>query len=102
MCATMPLVAGTVDNHKIPKLAPNMIEVIVLGGVKINKQRESPLKKYMQLKIIFLLFLVDKYPLVSDPIILNKPINDKIIAAVQSSSPLSITYFGTCVPTSVI
>ena len=26
---------------------------------------------------------------------LNKPISDKIIAAVQSASPLSITYFGT-------
>ena len=34
--------------------------------------------------------------------ILNKPIRDKIAAAVQSSRPLSITYFGTWVPTNVI
>ena len=61
----MPLVAGTVDNHKIPKLAPNMIEVIVLGGVKINKQRESPLKKYIQLKIISSsIKLIKKYNLI--------------------------------------
>ena len=33
---------------------------------------------------------------------LNKPINDNIAAAVQSSRPLSITYFGTWVPTKVI
>ena len=56
----------------------------------------------MPLKIIFLLFFADKYPLNKDPIILKKPINDKIIAAVQSSKPLSITYFGTCVPTNVM
>ena len=100
--ATIPLVAGTVDNHKIPKLAPNIIEVIVLGGVKINRHIESPLKKYMQLNINFLLVFVDRYPLAKDPKILNRPINDNIIAAVQSSSPRSITYFGTCVPTNVI
>ena len=34
--------------------------------------------------------------------ILKKPIKDKIIAAVQSSRPLSTTYFGTWVPTNVI
>ena len=32
-------------NHKNPKLAPKIIELIVLGGVKINKQIETPLKK---------------------------------------------------------
>jgi hypothetical protein len=41
----MPLVAGTVDNQRIPKLAPNIIELIVLGGVNINKQIETPLNK---------------------------------------------------------
>ena len=56
----------------------------------------------MPLRIIFLLFFADKYPLNKDPIILKKPINDKIIAAVQSSKPLSITYLGTCVPTNVM
>ena len=33
---------------------------------------------------------------------LNSPIKDKIAAAVQLSKPLSITYFGTCVPTKVM
>ena len=56
----------------------------------------------MVLKIIFLLILVDKYPLVREPKILNNPINDKIAAAVQLSKPLSITYVGTWVPTKVI
>ena len=43
--ATIPTVAGTVDNQRIPKLAPKIIELIVLGGVKINKQMDIPLKK---------------------------------------------------------
>ena len=95
ICATIPLVAGTVESHRKPKLAPNIIEEILLGGKKMNKQIETPLKKYIELKIIFLLILVDKYPLNNEPMILKKPIKDKIIAAVQSSKPLSITYFGT-------
>ena len=41
----MPLVAGTVDNHRIPKLAPKKIDPNVLGGKKINKHIETPLKK---------------------------------------------------------
>ena len=45
ICATIPLVAGTVDSHKIPKLAPKKIEPKVLGGKKINKHIETPLKK---------------------------------------------------------
>ena len=45
ICATIPTVAGTVDNQRIPKLAPKIIEFIVLGGVKINKQMDIPLKK---------------------------------------------------------
>ena len=56
----------------------------------------------MALKIIFLLILVDKYPLNNEPKILNNPMNDRIAAAVQFSKPLSITYLGTCVPTNVI
>ena len=56
----------------------------------------------MALKIIFLLIFAERYPLNNDPKILNKPINERIAAAVQSSSPLSITYLGTCVPTKVI
>ena len=46
--------------------------------------------------------MVERYPLVKDPKILNKPIKDKIAAAVQLSKPLSITYVGTWVPTKVI
>jgi len=52
--------------------------------------------------MIFLLILVERYPLNNEPKILKKPINDRMAAAVQSSKPLSITYFGTCVPTKVI
>ena len=33
--ATIPLVAGTVDNHSSPKLAPKIIEEMLLGGKKI-------------------------------------------------------------------
>ena len=36
---------STVDSHRIPKLAPNIIELIVLGGVNINKHIETPLNK---------------------------------------------------------
>ena len=43
MWATIPTVAGTVDNQSI-KLAPKIIELKVLGGVKINKQIDNPLK----------------------------------------------------------
>ena len=52
--------------------------------------------------MIFLLILVERYPLDSDPKILNRPIRDKIAAAVQLSRPRSITYVGTCVPTKVM
>jgi MFS family permease len=45
MCATIPLVAGTVDNHKKPKLAPNKNALILLAGVNIKRIIEMPLKK---------------------------------------------------------
>ena len=38
--STIPLVAGTVDNHKNPKLAPNINEAILLGGVKMKKRSQ--------------------------------------------------------------
>ena len=41
----MPLVAGTVDSHKKPKLAPKINELILLGGKKIKKIIEIPLRK---------------------------------------------------------
>ena len=37
ICATIPLVAGTVDSHKKPKLAPKIKALILLGGKKIKK-----------------------------------------------------------------
>ena len=37
MCATIPLVAGTVDNHKKPKLAPKINALILLGGKNLIK-----------------------------------------------------------------
>jgi len=45
MCATIPLVAGTVDNHKKPKLAPKINALILLGDKKIKKHIETPLSK---------------------------------------------------------
>ena len=45
MCATIPLVAGTVESHKKPKLAPKINALILLGGKKIKKTIEAPLRK---------------------------------------------------------
>ena len=47
------------------------------------------LKKYRILNNIFLLYFVPRYPIHRDPIILNNPMRDKIIVAVQPPSPLS-------------
>ena len=44
-CATIPLVAGTVESHKKPKLAPNKKALKLLAGVNMNKIIEIPLKK---------------------------------------------------------
>ena len=44
-CATIPLVAGTVDSHRKPKLAPNKKALILLAGVKIKRMIDMPLKK---------------------------------------------------------
>ena len=44
MCATIPLVAGTVDNHKKPKVAPKINELILLAGKNMNRIIDNPLK----------------------------------------------------------
>ena len=44
MCATIPLVAGTVDNHRKPKLAPKIKALILLAGKNINKIIDTPLR----------------------------------------------------------
>ena len=72
ICATIPLVAGTVESHKKPKLAPNKNALKLLAGVKIKRMIEMPLKKYIPLRIIFLLILAERYPLNNEPKILNK------------------------------
>ena len=41
-CATIPLVAGTVESHKKPKLAPNKKAEMLLAGIKINNIIETP------------------------------------------------------------
>ena len=41
----MPLVAGTVDNHKKPKLAPNINAERTFGGVNMKNAIEKPLKR---------------------------------------------------------
>ena len=43
----------------------------------------TALKKYKMLNKIFLLYFVPKYPIPNVPMMLNNPINDKIIGAVQ-------------------
>ena len=36
-CATIPLVAGTVESHRNPKLAPNKKALILVAGVNIKR-----------------------------------------------------------------
>jgi len=36
MCATIPFVGGTVDNHKKPKVTPQNYRVKYTGGKKIK------------------------------------------------------------------
>ena len=45
ICATIPLVGGTVDNHNKPKVTPKIIELIIEGGEKIKIQILTALKK---------------------------------------------------------
>ncbi len=58
--ATIPFVGGTVDNHKKPKVIPKITELITLGGKKIKIIIETPLNKYIELNMYFLLYLVAK------------------------------------------
>ena len=60
MWATIPLVAGTVESHKKPKLAPNKNALTLLAGVNIKRIIEMPLKKYIPLRIIFLLIFAER------------------------------------------
>ena len=55
MWATIPLVAGTVDNQRNPKLAPNIKALMLLAGRKINKQIEIPLKDCTQNQKVLIL-----------------------------------------------
>ena len=55
----------------------------------MNRPIDIALKKYKPLKSIFLLYLSPRYPIIKTPIILKRPINDKIANPVQSSKPLS-------------
>ena len=87
--ATIPFVAGTVANHKIPKETPKAMAVIFDAGKSINTSIDIALKKYKPLKRIFLLYLSPKYPIKRVPNILKRPISDKIANAAQSSNPLS-------------
>ena len=47
ICATIPLVGGTVDNHKSPKVIPKIIEFINEGGEKISRDIEKRIEKYL-------------------------------------------------------
>ena len=44
ICATIPLVGGTVESHNSPKEIPKIIELIRDGGEKINIQILTALK----------------------------------------------------------
>ena len=45
ICATIPLVGGTVDSHNKPNVTPNMIELNRDGGEKIKTHILTALKK---------------------------------------------------------
>ena len=45
ICATIPLVGGTVESHKNPKVTPNTTELKILGGKNIKYIIETPLNK---------------------------------------------------------
>ena len=86
---TIPAVGGTVASHKKPKVTPNNTAKVGLGGRNINNAITTPLIKYIELRTSFFGNLVERYPDVSVPKILNKPIIDKSVAAYQSGKPLS-------------
>ena len=44
ICATIPLVGGTVDNHNSPKEIPKIIDIIFDGGEKIKIAIDTALK----------------------------------------------------------
>ena len=60
ICATIPLVGGTVDSHNVPKVIPNKIEENMEIGEKINAAIITALKEYKILSRIFLLYFVPK------------------------------------------
>ena len=60
ICATIPLVGGTVDNHNIPNVTPKKIDEYMDGGRNINIEIIIALKKYKRLSKIFLLYFVPK------------------------------------------
>ncbi len=45
MKPTNPIVGGTVESHKNPKVIPNRTAIIGLGGKNINKAITKPLAK---------------------------------------------------------
>ena len=49
ICATIPFVGGTVDNHNIPKVIPKNIDMNNEGGKNINMLITIALKKYNKL-----------------------------------------------------
>ena len=59
-----------------------------VGKIK-NKINTIPREKYKMLNNIFLLYFPEKYPKVSVPKILKRPIKDRIANAVQASKPRS-------------
>ena len=72
------------------------------GGENIKLQITNPMRAYNKLNNFFLLYVVPRYPIPRVPMMLNKPIKDRIIVADQPPSPLSCIYPGICVPTKVI
>ena len=67
-----------------------ILHVVVVDRERHSVVQSSKIPQKLQ-QIIFLLNLVDKYPLDKVPTILKRPIIAKIVAAVQSSIPLSLT-----------
>ena len=53
ICATIPLVAGTVASHSNPNEVPNKTADKLEAGKNINSIKAIPLKKYNPLNRIF-------------------------------------------------
>ena len=79
----------------MPIAAEKIRTLIPLRGLKMKIAITAALLAYIPASNFGFEYICPDQPDRKDPAILKRPIKDKIAAAVQSSNPLSITYFGT-------